>query len=158
MLKELYLEYKDGRKETKIIYLEPNQQVTIYPQRDNIKNSSCRPFTYKVDKHPYLPVAIARFYDKTVILPSGIECHEKTTLQDIIEIDNTPVKVEESTLQPIQPKLRVWGFVSSSGGGTYEVKETKNGSLKCDCPGVWRSKDRKCKHIKEVEKELGIVK
>jgi hypothetical protein len=30
--------------------------------------------------------------------------------------------------------------------------------LKCNCPGTWRAKDRRCKHIKEVEKELGIVK
>jgi hypothetical protein len=39
---------------------------------------------YKVKKHPYLPIAIVRFTDKTVIMPAGIECHPETTLDDII--------------------------------------------------------------------------
>ncbi len=57
-------------------------------------------------------------------------------------------------LTPIEVKKeqsKEWKFESSSGGGTYTVKQTKTGKLICDCPGVWRSKDRKCKHIKEVE-------
>jgi hypothetical protein len=156
MLKELVLEYEDGRKETRIVL---SNETTIYPQRDGITFGFCRSFKYTVEKHAYLPVAIARLYDKVVIMPAGIECHPETTLDDIIVIDNTPkIEVVDIQLKPKQPELRSWSFESSSGGGTYFVKETKNGFLRCDCPGVWRAKDRKCKHMKEVEKELGLVK
>jgi hypothetical protein len=156
MLKELVLEYEDGRKETKIVL---SNETTIYPKRDGITFGFCRSFKYKVEKHVYLPVAIARLSNKTIIMPAGIECHPETTLDDIIVIDNTPkIEVVDVQLKPKQPELRSWSFESSSGGGTYFVKETKNGFLRCDCPGVWRAKDRKCKHMKEVEKELGLVK
>jgi hypothetical protein len=153
MLSKMFIEYEDGLKVEKVVH---NSETSF--KTKSIKHASCQPFKYKVDKHPYLCVAIVRYSDKTMIMPAGIPCHSKTTLEDIIEIDNTPVKVEETTLQPKQPELKTWKFESASGGGTYVVKETKNGSLKCDCPGTWRAKDRRCKHIKEVEKELGIEK
>ncbi len=57
MLKELVIEYGDGRKETKIVL---NKDAEVYPLRDNITFCFCRPFKYKVDKHAYLPLAIAR--------------------------------------------------------------------------------------------------
>ena len=38
MLKELYLEFEDGRTETKIIHLEPGEQVKIYPQREGYRD------------------------------------------------------------------------------------------------------------------------
>jgi hypothetical protein len=34
------------------------------------------------------------------------------------------------------------------------IPETTLGKLKCNCPGTWRAKDIRCKHIKEVEQEL----
>jgi hypothetical protein len=48
-------------------------------------------------------------------------------------------------------------FESSSGDGFYQVIENM-GKLKCNCPGTWRAKDRRCKHIKEVEQELNKTK
>jgi hypothetical protein len=152
MLKELIIEYGDGRKETRIV---PNDEAKIYPKRDNITFCYCRPFKYKVKKHAYLCVAIANFGNKHVIMPAGIVCHPKTTLDDIIEIDDRP-KVVEKAPEVKQPS-QTWKFESSSGGGTYVVKMTPRG-LTCDCPGRWRAKDKKCKHMKEIEKELGLVK
>lgn len=148
MLKELIIEYGDGRKETKLVL---NQDAKIYPQRDNIKFCFCRPFKYKVEKHAYLPVAVIRLSDKTVIMPAGIECHPETTLEDIVVIDNSP------EVKPKPREKRTWKFDSASSDGLYTVRENM-GKLSCNCMGVWRAKDRRCKHIKEVEKELGIVK
>ena len=54
-------------------------------------------------------------------------------------------------------EFKTWKFESASGGGTYVVRETAKG-LKCDCPGTWRAKDRRCKHIKEMEVKLGLLK
>jgi len=42
---------------------------------------------YKVKKHKYLPIAIVRFNDKTIIMPANIECDPSTTLDDIEVID-----------------------------------------------------------------------
>jgi len=149
MLFELYLEYEDGRVESKIVTAE---ETTIYPQRDNIRHSRCKPFKYKVEKHPILPVTIVRFINKTMIYPAQIECHPNTTLKDVVELQpKNKAVIEDKIEQPKKEELKSWKFESSSGGGTYTVKQTKTGKLVCDCPGVWRSKDRRCKHIKEVE-------
>lgn len=148
MLKELYLEYGDGRTETKIIHLEPGEQVKIYPLRDNITTSNCKTFKYQVEKHPYLCLAIVKLGDQTYIYPSKTECHPKTTLDDVLEIDNTQPKEESKPREK-----HTWKFKSSNSDSTYVVRE-KWGKLKCDCPGTWRAKDRRCKHIQEVEKEL----
>ena len=104
---------------------------------------------YKVKKHSYLPVAIVRFFDKTVIMPAGIECHPETTLGDIVEIA-TQEQIEKSQIElPKKEEKRTWKFESASGGGTYIVTETKPGVFKCQCPGFFRSKGN-CKHVKEV--------
>jgi hypothetical protein len=49
MLSELTIEYEDGNKIVKIV---PKSESTIYPQRDNIRHCSHRPFRYEVSKHP----------------------------------------------------------------------------------------------------------
>jgi hypothetical protein len=147
MLSKMFIEYEDGLKVEKIVH---NSETSF--KTKSIKHASCQSFKYKVDKHPYLCVAIVRYSDKTMIMPAGIPCHPKTTLEDIIEIDNTPVEVKE---KPVEKKK--WMFESSSSEGFYQVTENM-GKLKCNCPGTWRAKDRRCKHIKEVEIELGIVK
>ena len=149
MLSQLTIEYEDGRTEVKIV---PINESTIYPQRDRIKHAFHKPFKYEVEKHPLLPKAIIRLGGKFYIYPAQIECHPQTTLDDIIEIiPESQQQKEEITLQVKKEEPKTWSFESSSGGGTYTVKQTKTGKLICDCPGVWRSKDRKCKHIKEVE-------
>ena len=87
-----------------------------------------------------------------MIYPSGVPCIPETTLDDIEVIESNKPKVVVE--KPQKPK---WMFESSSGDGFYQVIENM-GKLKCNCPGTWRAKDRRCKHIKEVEIELGIVK
>jgi hypothetical protein len=151
MLFELHLEFGDGCVETTIVHADEDK---IYPQRDGIVHSGCKRFRYKVDKHNILPKTIVRFMDKTVIYPSGVECHPKTTLDDVVEIQTEQQIQKESKIEIVVPvEKREWKFESSSGGGTYIVTENKNGTFRCNCPGVWRSKDRRCKHIKEVENQ-----
>ena len=149
MLKELIIEYGDGSKQTRIV---PNNKTKIYPKRDNITFCYCRPFKYKVKKHAYLCVAIVKFGNKYMIMPASIPCIPETTLDDIEVIEDKKPKVVVE-----KPQKQQWMFESSSGDGFYQVTENM-GKLKCNCPGTWRAKDRRCKHIKEVEKELGIVK
>jgi len=148
MLSELTLEYENG---TKVVKIVPKSKSTIYPQRDSIKHCTHRSFKYEVSKHPYLCISIIKTGDRYKIMPEGIPCIPETELSDIIVIDNLPKIVEK----PKQENK--WMFESSSGDGFYQVRENM-GKLKCSCPGSWRAKDKKCKHIKEVEKELGSLK
>jgi uncharacterized Zn finger protein len=84
---------------------------------------------------------------KKYLTPDWIEVHPQTTYNDIIH--NAPEVVET----PVQKNE--WVFESSSGDGFYKVRQ--NGlKLTCTCPGSWRAADRRCKHIKAVEKELCV--
>ena len=146
MLSKMFIEYEDGLKVEKIVH---NSETSF--KTKSIKSASCQPFKYQVDKHPYLCIAIVQMGNIKKIMPAGIVCHPKTTLEDIIEIDTTPVEVKE---KPVEKKKCM--FESSSSEGFYQVTENM-GKLKCNCMGFFRSRGN-CKHIKEVEKELGIVK
>ena len=97
-------------------------------------------FSYE-SRSPYF--ALIEIRGKKMLVPDWVEVHPQTTSSDIKH--NAPVVVEV----PIQQNE--WMFESSSGGGFYKVKQ--NGlKLTCTCPGSWRAFDRRCKHIKEIEK------
>jgi hypothetical protein len=147
MLAQLTIEYDYGRTEVKIV---PIREAVIYPKKEGIRHAGCKAFKYEVPKHRFLPVTIVRFLTKTMIYPAQIECHPETTLDDIIEIESEEQKAKVQVEIPKKEEVKTWKFESASGGGTYVVKQTPKG-LKCDCPGTWRAKDRRCKHIKEVE-------
>lgn len=90
---------------------------------------------------------------KTYITPQWIEVPAGTTLKDI--------KWEKTTPSPPvkkEPKIIIETFVSSSDSSIlYKTKkvEREDGSFtySCTCPGVWRAKDKRCKHIKTLEKQ-----
>ena len=147
MLSELTIEYIDGRKEVKIVNAK---ETTLYPQRDGIKHAGCKAFKYEVPKHNILPKMIVRLGNKTYIYPAQIECHPDTTLQDVIEILSEQQMEQSKSSLPKKEEPKKWKFESVSGGGTYVVTQTPKG-LKCDCMGYFRARDRRCKHIKEVE-------
>ena len=97
-------------------------------------------FIYE-SRSPYF--ALIEIRGKKMLVPDWIEVHPQTIISDIKH--NAPIVVEA----PVQKNE--WMFESSSGGGFYKVKQ--NGlKLTCTCPGSWRAFDRRCKHIKEIEK------
>ena len=152
MLSQLTIGYDDGREEIKIV---PSNNTKIYPQRDKIKYGFHKPFKYEVIKHRILPVTIANFPSGKVIMPAGIDCHPETTLDDIIEIVIETEQEKQEKKEIIEKN--VFEFKSSSSDSIYKVRQNGD-KLKCDCPGTWRAKDRRCKHIKEVEKKLNLNK
>ena len=99
--------------------------------------------------------SIVKLGDKFVIMPSGIECHPGTTLDDIIEIENKP-KQKVEVKQVVKPVEKTWKFESKSDPGSFYVVRVVNGKVKCNCAGQFRAKDRKCVHMKEVISELGL--
>ena len=100
-------------------------------------------FFYKV---PYSNVGkggLATINGKRYHTPSWTEVHPETTMDDI-QVERNPF--EELFVEP-----KTWTFKSASSDKEYTVKEGKNG-LHCDCWGYIAH--RKCKHLKEVEKQL----
>ena len=72
------------------------------------------------------------------------------------------IKWEKEKILPAikkEPKIIVETFVSSSDPSIlYTTKkiEREDGSFvySCTCPGAWRAKDKRCKHIKILEKRV----
>jgi hypothetical protein len=107
----------------------------------NILISIVRPFQYEIES--LLRPGIANIQGKKFITPGFIPCHPNTELSDIKWIPK--ISKQEQVKE-----IDTWRFKSSSGDGEYVTK--RNGfKYTCNCPGVWRTKDRECKHIKEVK-------
>ena len=103
-------------------------------------------YTYE---HPILPpsIIVSPTTGKTYIVPAWIEVLPETTINDIEWIKP---EIKKSVIEKQEPQT--WKFESKSDPGSFYVVRQVGITFKCNCPGVWRSKDRKCKHIKEVEK------
>ena len=96
-------------------------------------------FRYE-SRSPYF--GLVEIGGKKFLTPDWIEVHPQTTYTDI---KHEPVVVEV----PVQKSE--WTFKSESSDSVYRVRQ--NGlKLTCTCPGSWRAFDRRCKHIKEIEK------
>jgi hypothetical protein len=137
MLYQVSNEWKCGFMEDFIAYSEGGYTLDS-PQT---KISIVRVFKYEIES--LLRPGITNIKGKKYITPSWTPCHPNTELGDIKWI-------EKISKQEQIKEIDVWKFKSSSGDGEYVTK--KNGfKYTCNCPGVWRAKDRECKHIKEVK-------
>ena len=112
----------------------PNPSGSIWAKR----------FTYKI---PYSNVGLGGFINldgKKIHTPSWTEVHPKTNFEDL-EVEKKPF--EELFVEP-----KTWKFKSASSDKEYTVKYNAKGMLSCDCWGYIAH--RKCKHIREVSKEI----
>jgi len=92
---------------------------------------------------------LADFNGKRYLLPIWEEVPMGTKLKDI--------QWEKEQIKSKPLSVIVETFVSSSDSNIlYKTQkaEQPDGSFKysCTCPGAWRAKDKRCKHIKELEK------
>ena len=109
-----------------------------------------RRFKYTYE-HAILPPTIFKSHlnGKTYIVPTWQEVLPETTLADVewVKPEKPVEKVEQ----------KEWLFESKSDPGHfYKVTQVSEFKVKCNCTGQYRAKDRKCRHMKEVMKELGI--
>ena len=47
-------------------------------------------------------------------------------------------------------------FESKSDPGHFYKVTVKNNKVDCTCSGKWRAKDRQCRHMKDVKKQLKL--
>ena len=119
---------------------------TIYSFKPSSSMISCAGRLFKYEHHHQLPPTLfTSLKGETFIVPTWQKVHPKTTLNDIEWIK--PVKVEA----PVEKNT--WKFESSSEPGHFYTVRQSGLKYTCNCPGVWRSKDRRCKHIKQVEND-----
>lgn len=100
-------------------------------------------FKYKYE-HPVMPPMVWNKGNKTYLMPLWKEVIKGTTVDDIEWVKPA---IKKTVVEEFK-------FESATSGSLYTTKKfTKpDGEVKysCSCPGVWRSKDRKCKHIKSL--------
>jgi len=139
MLYQISNVYKDG-------YVEDYISTTPNVSEDNIVNSIVS--TFKYDIKSFLRPCIANIQGKKYIMPDWTPCHPNTQLSDI---NWSPL------VKPKKPEVQQgeYKFKSSSSDSEYIVKVIGQ-SVKCNCPGTWRSKGN-CKHVQEVKKKLGYL-
>ena len=131
---------KHGIKITKILYSESSS--IGFSSKDLKNHMMLSPFKYQY-KHPLIPPVIYKDSNGDLFLNSNQKLHPQTTLDDIFW-DKPKQKEETRTL---------FEFKSNSSDVIYNVIKNEKGnkiSFSCNCPGVWRSKDRQCKHIKSL--------
>ena len=137
---------KYGDKRTRIIY-NPTTSIGFNPSGFG-SFIGIRVFKYKY-KHPIMPPGLVQLGGKKYIVPTWQEVLPKTTLNDIEWIKPKIKKQNKS-------KSKTWKFESSSSDLTYTVKQVDSDTLRCNCPGFYRAKDRNlgCKHVQKVRESL----
>ncbi len=103
-------------------------------------------YTYE---HPFIPPHL--FIDKDgkkYIVPIWKEVLPETTLEDINWVKPKPKKVSDE-----EHKFK---FESKSNPGHFYTVTVTGEKVDCTCSGKWRAKDRQCRHMKDVKKQLGI--
>lgn len=75
----------------------------------------------------------------TFVVPAWVEVPRGTTLDQIVWENEIQPKSNPSIIK-----------VEGSSGSTYFIQKIGN-KYKCSCPGYFRSKDRVCKHIKQLK-------
>ena len=116
-----------------------NTALTI--NNSNVRTSTVQAHKYHIKSS--IPPSLVNTLSGKYIVPGWVPCHPNTELSDIKWIPKITKKEQVK-------EIDTWRFKSSSGDGEYVTK--RNGfKYTCNCPGVWRAKDRECKHIKEVK-------
>ena len=139
-----------GQLRKRIVYNE-SSQFTIKPGFGDF--IAVRPFKY-MSRFPYHP-GLTTSNGKKYMIPDWVEVLPETTINDI--------KAFEEETRGRKPKTKKldnsgeWRFESKSDPGSfYVVTQISDYKVKCTCSGQYRAKDRKCRHMKDVMKELGI--
>lgn len=103
-------------------------------------------YTYK---HPIIPPSLFTGQDgRKFIVPTWQEVLPETTLNDINWVKPKPKK--------IKPQKDEFQFESKSDPGHFYKVTVTGEKVDCTCSGKWRAKDRQCRHMKDVKKQLGI--
>ena len=147
---EFYNKTSYGQLRKRIVYNNSSQFTIKSGFGDFV---AVRPFKY-MSNSPYTP-GLTRVNGKLYMVPDWVEVLPETTINDIKAFEPEERGRPKKEKQIAKPKE--WRFESKSDPGSYYlVKQISDYKVSCTCSGQYRAKDRKCRHMKEVMKELGI--
>ena len=139
---------KYGNLRSRIIY-RPDGEAFSFNPKGLGWFVAARRFKYQYEHHIIPPALFVDQQGQKYIVPTWQKVLPETTLADIEWIK--PEKPVEKFEQ------KEWLFESKSDPGHfYKVTQVSDYKVKCTCTGQYRAKDRKCRHMKDVMKELGI--
>lgn len=138
---------KYGNIRSRIIFVEDGKPFSYNPKGLG-SFVETRRFKYE-HIHLYAPCLYVASDGKKYILPTWQPVEPETTLSDI-----NWIKPEVKKEEPVEKN--VWKFESSSNPNTFYFVRQNGNKIICNCSGFYRSKIRKCKHVLQVEKELGL--
>ena len=143
---------KYGNIRTRIMHTE-DSSFTIKPKGLGPFIGVSR-FHYE-SRTPYHGLMTSPTDGKTYLTPDWIEVLPQTTLADIKVAEEETRGRKKGSTKIENP--REWKFESKSDPDSwYVVKHVSEFKLTCTCMGQYRAKDRQCRHMKEVMKELGL--
>ena len=143
---------KYGNLRSRIIYRPDGEPFTFNPK--GLGDFVCvRPFKYM--SRSYFNPGLVTLNGKKYMVPDWVEVLPETTLNDIKPFEEETRGRKKGSKKIENPNE--WRFESKSDPGSfYVVTQISDYKVKCTCSGQYRAKDRKCRHMKEVMKELGI--
>mgnify|MGYP001160002476 FL=1 len=132
---------KYGNPRTRIFHRPDGQAFSHGP---GFGPTMVRRFKYEY-KDPVMPPSILELNGKTYLMPIWKEVEKGTTINDVEWIKPKPKRKYETVV------------VETPASGSDTIYKTRfypdTGNYTCTCPGTWRAKDRRCKHIKKLENE-----
>jgi hypothetical protein len=138
---------KYGTLRSRIIY-RPNGEGFKFNPKNFGDFVDVRVFRYTYE-HPVLPPSLFTNKDgQKWIVPIWKKVLPETTLKDINWVKPKPkkVKLQKNEFQ----------FESKSDPGHFYKVTVIGKKVDCTCSGKWRAKDRQCRHMKDIKKQLGI--
>ncbi len=138
---------KYGNPRKRIIH-QPTTQLSINPSGFG-KSIHVNVFKYIYEHSVLAPSLFTSLDGERYIVPTWQKVHPKTELNDIIW--KKPKTKKKDVF-----KLKTWKFESSSSDSVYTTTQVDSVTLKCNCPGFYRAKDRNlgCKHVQKVRASL----
>jgi|MDSZ01.2.fsa_nt_gb hypothetical protein len=144
---------KYGNLRSRVVY-RPDGEPFSYNPKGLGNFVAVRSFKY-MSQSPFHPALTIGQDGKKYMIPDWIEVLPETTLNDIKPFEEETRGRKKGTKKIENPNE--WRFESKSDPGSfYVVKQVSDFKVSCTCSGQYRAKDRKCRHMKEVMKELGI--
>ena len=138
---------KYGNLRHRIIYRPNGEGFKFNPKNFGpFVNVEVFRYTYE---HPILPPSLFTGTDgQKFITPTWQKVLPETTLEDINWVKPKPkkVSVEKQEFQ----------FESKSDPGHFYKVIVKDNKVDCTCSGKWSVKDRQCRHMKDVKKQLNL--
>lgn len=146
MLYQVQKFFKHQPSINELIYSEGPLSIKLNDEQ--ITSMIVQKFKYEIES--LLPPTIHSDGKKKYITPMWIEVHPQTQSSDIEWKRWVSSKEKQRQIDEKKNNINEWQFESSSKPGHfYTVKQTGNG-VKCNCPGVWRSHAKTCKHMLKV--------